>query len=110
MKAAGRRKAIDAFTEGYTVAAERGDYMPKTALAERLNALGALVPEVEDPDAKAARIAADDPNAILDRRTGAPQAKLEKPPIARPDRRLYPSALRSGHLARVDRHGHQSDQ
>jgi Fe-S cluster biosynthesis and repair protein YggX len=81
--AAGRtQEAADILTEGYTVAAQRGDRMPQQAMAEMLTKLGKPVPEV-------ARAAAPAPTAapagaFVCKRTGRPGTKIGRPPFKGP--------------------------
>lgn len=52
LKLGERDKAVDVLTRGYTVADERGDKMPRDAMAALLRGMGAPVPVVEAPAAE----------------------------------------------------------
>jgi Fe-S cluster biosynthesis and repair protein YggX len=73
-------QAADVLRRGYTVAAEHGDVMPQRAMASLLEKIGAPVPQVETspppPDAAPA-----DADQIIDRRTGRPGTRMNKPPF-----------------------------
>ena len=82
-------------TDGYTVAAERGDFKPKKAMADHLIALGIPVPEVKAKNragagADAAAGADLDPNApvpagmMRDAKTGRIGTPLARPPFRGP--------------------------
>ncbi|MEM8495117.1 MAG: Fe(2+)-trafficking protein [Planctomycetota bacterium] len=72
-------------TKGYTVAAERGDVMPKRSIEAMLGKLGIDLPEVEDADAKRAAVEAESQGRmVLDKRAGVPQPKLDGPPMRGP--------------------------
>ncbi|MEM1329846.1 MAG: Fe(2+)-trafficking protein [Planctomycetota bacterium] len=71
--------AAEVMTEGYTVAAERGDLLPKNAMGELLEQLGRPVPEVEE---KAAEPLPD--GSFICGRTGKPGTKMERPPFRGP--------------------------
>lgn len=77
-------KAIEVMTKGWTVADQRGDKMPRDAMATMLTKLGAPVPKAEAP-------ATDDGPDTGYRcgRPGCPEGKrarpLDKPPIDGPD-------------------------
>jgi Fe-S cluster biosynthesis and repair protein YggX len=75
--------AGEVLTQGYTVAADRGDVMPQKSIAALLGKLGLPVPETEDFAAKKAAVEASG-DTILDKRTGQPQAKLADPPMRGP--------------------------
>jgi Fe-S cluster biosynthesis and repair protein YggX len=66
-------------TEGYMVAAGRGDVMPQRAMGSLLEKLGLPVPEVK---AAAAVVAGAD--AIIDRKTGEPGTRMKDPPMRGP--------------------------
>lgn len=88
---------------GYTIASERGDLMPKNALADLLRSLGRPVPEVnaKNPGAAGSRdvdlLSAGSPGAgrgkyegpippgsFVDHATGRPGTKMAKPPFKGP--------------------------
>jgi Fe-S cluster biosynthesis and repair protein YggX len=88
---------------GYLIAAERGDLMPKNALADVLRSLGKPVPEVtasntsgsgsRDVDLLGAGLSGDTrgkyegpipPGAFVDHATGRPGTKMPKPPFKGP--------------------------
>jgi len=74
-----RPAATDVLLKGYAVAAAKGDFMPKKAIAELLTSLGVEPPKVEQ--------AAPSPAAggsFLCRRTGKPGTKLQRPPLRGP--------------------------
>ncbi len=73
-----KAKAADVLTKGYTVAAAKGDLMPKDAMADLLRSLGAPVPEVKTSDAPAAAMTA---GGFMCKRTGRPGTKLSEPPM-----------------------------
>lgn len=67
-------RAKEVLTEGYKVASSRGDLMPKKAIAELLEKLGAPVPESgPKPDAAAA-------GDFVCRKTGRPGRRMARPP------------------------------
>lgn len=70
--------AIATLSEGYHVAATRGDVMPQKAMGSLLEQLGAPVPEVVNA---APEVEVDPATAVLDRRTGKPQPRLADPPM-----------------------------
>lgn len=74
-------EAIKVLTEGYTVAAERGDRMPRDAMGELLKQLDAPVPDVAVKEKKP--ITASDGSFVC-QRTGRPGTQLEKPPFRGP--------------------------
>lgn len=76
-------EAGEVLTQGYTVAADRGDVMPQKSIAALLGKLGLPVPETEDFAAKKAAVEATG-DTVLDKRTGQPQAKLPDPPMRGP--------------------------
>jgi len=76
----GRRDdAAATLTEGYHVAAKRGDVMPQKAMGSLLEQVGAPVPQVEAAEPE--QPAAEGENMIVDRRTGQPQPRLDDPPM-----------------------------
>lgn len=70
-------------TEGYKVAAERGDVMPQKAIGSLLEKVGLPLPQVEDAAAKKQAVEASG-DTVLDRRTGQPQNRLPDPPMRGP--------------------------
>ncbi len=70
-------------TEGYKVAAERGDVMPQKAIGELLEKVGLPLPQVQDAAERKKEVEASG-DMILDRRTGSPQPKLPDPPMRGP--------------------------
>ena len=79
MAAQQTQRAGEVLTEGYKVAASRGDLMPKNAIAEMLQKLDLPVPEVE---AKRSGPAPD--GSFVCRRTGRPGTKMARPPFKGP--------------------------
>ena len=82
-------EARDALLSGYKHAAERGDTLPKNAIAEMLKELDVPLPEVETAEQKQAKLDAEAAETggrpmILDRRTGQPQPRLPDPPMRGP--------------------------
>jgi Fe-S cluster biosynthesis and repair protein YggX len=73
-------EAAETLTEGYKVAAERGDVMPQKAMGSLLQKLGRPLPEVEAKQEEAP-ITGDH---VIDRRTGRPQPRLAGPPMRGP--------------------------
>ena len=71
-------KAVAVLTEGYKVASDRGDFMPKKSMGDALVKLGAPVPEV------AAKQVELPPGTFLCTRTGKPGHKLARPPFKGP--------------------------
>jgi Fe-S cluster biosynthesis and repair protein YggX len=74
MKAGANAKAAEVLAQGYVVAAQRGDLMPKNAIAEHLKALGKPLPEVPGAPAKPAA-------ATVSLGRGAKETPLAKPPF-----------------------------
>jgi Fe-S cluster biosynthesis and repair protein YggX len=70
-------------TEGYTVAAERGDVMPQKAIGSLLEKIGLPIPQVQDAAARKQEVEASG-DTVLDRRTGKPQNRLPDPPMRGP--------------------------
>ncbi|MEZ6233450.1 MAG: Fe(2+)-trafficking protein [Phycisphaerales bacterium] len=79
MAAQQTQRAGEVLTEGYKVAASRGDLMPKNAMGEMLQKLDLPVPEVE---AKRSGPAPD--GSFVCRRTGRPGTKMTRPPFKGP--------------------------
>jgi len=71
-------RAIKVLTEGFQAAADRGDFMPRKAMGEMLEKLGAPVPKVE---AKAVELP---PGTFLCAKSGKPGHKLSRPPFKGP--------------------------
>lgn len=76
-------EAGEVLTQGYTVAADRGDVMPQKSIAALLGKLDLPIPETEDFAAKKQAVEASG-DTVLDKRTGQPQAKLPDPPMRGP--------------------------
>jgi len=74
-------QAKEVLTTGYTTAAEHGDVMPQRAMGSLLEKIGAPVPEVQTKQAAPPPVGADQ---IVDRRTGKPGTKMDKPPFKGP--------------------------
>lgn len=75
-------QAADVLTKGYTIAAKRGDVMPQRAMGSLLEKIKRPVPKIETGPAVAEVELGDD--AVLDRRTGQPGARLPDPPMRGP--------------------------
>jgi Fe-S cluster biosynthesis and repair protein YggX len=73
-------QAAELLTQGYTIAAERGDVMPQRAMASLLEKLGKPVPEVKTA-APQQELTGDQ---IIDRRTNRPGHRLPDPPMRGP--------------------------
>lgn len=71
--------AKDILLAGYTKAAERGDLMPKNAIAELLGDMGVALPEVES---KAAPPIPE--GSFIDAKTGRPGTQMPRPPFKGP--------------------------
>ena len=67
--------AKDLLTRGYTIAAEQGDLMPKKAMEDLLQRLGAPVPKVE----KAEEVFP--PGSFVCQKSGKPGTQLPRPPF-----------------------------
>ncbi len=81
LKSLGRDgEAISALTEGYKVAAERGDIMPREAMATLLRELGAEPPEVETKTADVAAAGVGE-DAVLCCHCGKAGPKLGERPF-----------------------------
>lgn len=76
-------EAGQVLTQGYTVAAQRGDVMPQKSIAALLGKLDLPLPETEDFNEKKKAVEASG-EQVLDKRTGQPQAKLPDPPMRGP--------------------------
>ena len=75
-----QEEAGHVLTQGYTIAAEKGDVMPQKAMGSLLEKIGQPVPHVEST-APEIEITGDQ---IIDRRTGQPGNKMERPPMKGP--------------------------
>jgi len=71
-------EAAELLTKGYTIAAERGDLMPKNAMAELLEQLNAPIPQVKVKEQKLPE------GSFVCTRTGRPGHKMERPPFKGP--------------------------
>ncbi|MEL6329914.1 MAG: Fe(2+)-trafficking protein [Planctomycetota bacterium] len=71
-------EAGEILEKGYAVAAERGDVMPKQAIAELLGEIGRAVPEIK---AEKAETPAAPPGSFVDRKTGKPGTKMAYAPF-----------------------------
>ena len=71
-------EAAAVLTEGFKVAAERGDRMPQQAMGDLLDTLGVAHPEVAKPKAETN---AAPPGTFVCGVTGKPGTKLPKPPF-----------------------------
>jgi Fe-S cluster biosynthesis and repair protein YggX len=65
-------------TEGYRVAAGRGDVMPQKAMGSLLEKQGLPVPQIEAVTPAAASTSGD---TVIDRRTGGPGTRMPAPPM-----------------------------
>lgn len=99
VKAGDRDRAAQFAVRGFTIAAERGDLLPRNALADILKQLGRDVPEVASKGAGAGKKdgisllggAADTsprpdpasfpPGTFIDHKTGRPGTKMARPPF-----------------------------
>jgi Fe-S cluster biosynthesis and repair protein YggX len=72
--------AAGVLREGYAVAAQRGDFLPKQAMAELLKQLGEAPPEVAGAKAEIEAPA----GTFMCRKTGRPGTKLARPPFRGP--------------------------
>lgn len=72
-------EAKSLLTDGFAIAAGRGDVMPQKAIGALLEKIGAPVPQIEA--AEEPKVDPDDPNSIIDRRTGKPGKRLPDPPM-----------------------------
>ncbi len=81
MSAGELSKATEILTEGYKVASEKGDLMPKKAMAELLTKMGQPLPEVKSAPAAAAAAPA---GSFVCRQTGEAGTQLPKPPFKGP--------------------------
>lgn len=76
-------QAAEVLTLGYTHAARRGEMKPMKAMESLLQKLGQPVPQVAS-SAPTVAVDPNNPNAILDRRSGKPGTRLERPPLRGP--------------------------
>ncbi len=72
--------AIAILTDGYKVAARKGDLMPKRAIAELLKSLNAPIPA----DPSGASAPAPTTSGFTDRKTGRPGTRMPRPPFKGP--------------------------
>lgn len=72
--------AVAILTEGYKVATERGDMMPRRGIEDLLKQLGAPIPEVEDR----APSPAVHHGGFVDKVTGKPGTQMPRPPMRGP--------------------------
>lgn len=72
--------ATEVLKEGYAVAAQRGDFMPKKAIGDLLKQLGEPLPEVAGVKAEVAM----PEGTFMCKRTGRPGTKLPRPPFKGP--------------------------
>ena len=79
MAAQQTQRATEVLTEGYKVAASRGDLMPRNAMGELLTKLGAPVPEVAGTKAAAAST-----GDFMCRQSGRAGTKMGRPPFRGP--------------------------
>lgn len=75
--------AAEVATKGYTVAASKGDLLPRNAMGELLERLGRPVPQLDEETRSAAeRLEAS--GAFVCKRTGRPGSQLQSPPFRGP--------------------------
>ncbi|MFG0327863.1 MAG: Fe(2+)-trafficking protein [Phycisphaerales bacterium JB037] len=72
-------EAGEILTRGYVAAAERGDLMPRDAIAELLGKLDLPVPEV-----KAKKVGPAPDGSFICKRTGRPGTEMKRPPFRGP--------------------------
>lgn len=71
-------EAVRILTEGYRVAAKKGDLMPRNAMGEQLRAMGASIPSVQEAvGAGPAGVS----GSFICQVSGRPGTKLTKPPL-----------------------------
>lgn len=80
IKAGDTAKAGTLLTEGYTVAAQRGDLMPKRAIADLLKSINIEPPKVEGAKPESAMPV----GTFMDAKTGRPGTQLPRPPFRGP--------------------------
>ena len=83
MAAGQQEQAIDVLTRGSLVAASRGDLMPRNAMAQLLQELGAPVPEAPPGPIESIR-GGDADGSFICRRTGRPGTRMDRPPFRGP--------------------------
>ncbi|MGQ0626625.1 MAG: Fe(2+)-trafficking protein [Phycisphaerales bacterium] len=85
IKAGDNRKATSVLMQGFIIASQKGDHMPKKAMGDLLRALGETPPELAPEIADAATDETDTgpvpPGKIRCRRTGKVGARFERPPF-----------------------------
>lgn len=84
---AGQRDRAEAvLSQGYIIASQRGDLMPKTAIATLLKTMGAPLPQVDEPRAAApaAASSAGDAGTIICRQSGRAGMRMTRPPFKGP--------------------------
>ena len=74
-------EAAELLTEGYGIAAQRGDVMPQKAMGSLLEKIGQPIPQIEQPQEQSADLSGDQ---VVDRRTGRPGSRLPDPPLRGP--------------------------
>ncbi len=82
IKADRKEEAGEILTQGYQVAAERGDVMPERAMGSLLNKLGLPVPETEKRERPQPQAVSED--QIVDRRTGQVGSRMAEQPFRGP--------------------------
>jgi tetratricopeptide (TPR) repeat protein len=71
--------AAQVLTEGFKVAAAKGDRMPQKAMGDLLRQIGKPVPDVKVPASGGSRAAP--PGSFVCTRTGRPGTKMTRPPF-----------------------------
>lgn len=71
--------AVDLLHKGYTIAAKKGDMLPKNAMGELLESIGRQPPEVADTETETASS-----GSFVCQRTGRPGSQLPDPPMRGP--------------------------
>jgi len=74
-------EATQLLTEGYGIAAQRGDVMPQKAMGSLLEKIGQPIPMIEQRQKQSDDLSADQ---VIDRRTGRPGTRLPDPPLRGP--------------------------
>jgi len=74
-------KAGEILERGYVAAAQRGDLMPRDAIAELLEKLGRPVPEVSEPEQQQPASVED---GFVCQQTGRPGTRMPRPPFRGP--------------------------
>ncbi|MEX2213563.1 MAG: Fe(2+)-trafficking protein [Phycisphaeraceae bacterium] len=77
-------EAAKVLTAGFTIAAQRGDGMPMRAMEELLKSINAPLPQVAQKGPVAPAVDPKDPNTIVDRRSGKPGTRFDRPPMRGP--------------------------